>query len=136
MTGLTIFWGYVSFAALRGLSSITGWPSFGPMDWLCILLLSIHVLLIVTTLWIWLHPKAEMLVVSTAEDSNRLFPGGLLIGMAGIWLAARLSGWMFTVVAIFSAIALLAFIVALCRDIRAARRLARRLLEKQTDASS
>jgi len=136
MAGLSVLWAVVSFAALRWLSSITDWGLFGPMDWLCVLLLSIHLVLIVTTLWIWLHPKLEVLVVSTAEHTSRLFPSGFLIGMAGIWFAARLSGWLLALAVIASALGLLVATVALSREIREGRKLAGRILEGKDATSS
>jgi hypothetical protein len=137
MAGLSMFWALISFAALRWLSSITDWALFGPMDWLCVLLLAIHLVLILTTLWIWLHPKPEVLVVNTAaEKSNRLFPSGFLIGMAGIWLAARSSGWLLALAVLATTLGLVAALVGLSREIRAGRNLAGRILDERDDTSS
>lgn len=136
MTGLSISWAAVSFVALRWLFSITNWRSYGPMDWLCVLLLLVHAALILATLWIWRHPLPELLVMSAREDTNRLFPAGFLVGLAGIWFAARWDGWLFALALIVSALGFFTGAVGLSREIRAERKLEQHILKEQHDTSS
>jgi hypothetical protein len=135
MAGLSAFWAILSFFALRWLGPLSRWEAFGPMEWLCTMLLLIHVILIAATFWIWRHPKPELLVLGLPRESARGFGAGFLVGMAGIWFAARSTGWLQAFALLVSVSALIVDVVSMSRELRAARRLEQRVLGERNDES-
>ena len=136
MSGLCGFWAILSFFALRWLGPMSRWEGFGPMEWLCVLWLVIHAALIVKTVWIWRHPKPEGLVLRLPPESGRGFGVGFVLGMGGIWFAAGVSGWRQVLAFVISSLALIVGVVAMSRELRAARRLEQQVLEKLNDGSN
>jgi len=132
---LSMLWTVVSLLALGWLRSVSDWSSLGPMEWLCLSLIVIHVALILATLWVWLHPKPEVLVVDTRRGSDRRFAWAFVIGFAAFWLSGRLGGWLSSLAGAVGVIGLCAAAILLLRDIRAVRKLARRMMEEQNGSS-
>ena len=125
----------MSLLALRWLQSVRGLSSFGPMEWLCLSLIVIHVALILATLWVWLHPKPEALVLDARRRSDRRFARVFVIGFVAFWISGRLAGWLSTLA---QEVGVLAFCVAatlMLFDIRAVRKLARRSMAEQNGNS-
>jgi hypothetical protein len=99
------------------------------MEWLCLLLIAIHVVLILSTVWVRARPKPEVLMMDARQGSDRGFAVGFVIGYIGIWLSGRLDGWISNVAAVIGVLGLGAASILMLRDIRAARKLARSITE-------
>jgi hypothetical protein len=126
---LSILWTGISFHALSGLRAIEDWRSPGPMEWLCLLLIGIHIMLILSTVWVWARPKPEVLMMDARQGSERGFAVGFVIGFIGIWLSGRLDGWISNLAAVIGVLGFCAAAILMLRDIRAARKLARSITE-------
>src|SRR6266404_4537305 len=123
---LSMLWIGVSLLALRWLQSVSDWSLLGPMEWLCLSLILIHAALILATLWVWLHPKPEALVVDARRPSDRGFAWVFVIGFAAFWLSGRLAGWLSSLAQVAGELALCVAAILMLFDIRAVRKLARR----------
>ena len=130
LTTLSMLWTVVSLLALGWLRTVSDWTSLGPMEWLCLSLIVFHVAVISATLWVWLHPKPEALLVDTRRSPDRRFAWVFVIGSAAFWLSRRLDGWL---PGLAEAVAVVGFcvvgILILC-EIRAVRKLARRMMDE------
>jgi hypothetical protein len=104
------------------------------MEWLCVSLIIIHVVLILATLWVWLHPRPEALIVA-GRRSGRSFAWVFVIGFAALWLSGRLAGWLSSLAQVVGVVALCVAAILILFDIRAARKLARRMMEEQNGSS-
>ena len=135
LAALSLFWTGISVLALRWLQSVSDWSLLGPMEWLCLSLIMIHVVLILATLWVWLHPRPEALIVDAGRRSDRSFAWVFVIGFAALWLSGRLAGWLSSLAQAVGVIALCVAAILILFDIRAARKLARRMMEEQNGSS-
>ena len=132
---LSMLWTVLSFLALRWLHSVSDWHSLGPMEWLCVSLLGIHVALILATLWVWLHPKAEALIVDARRRSDRGFAWVFVVSFAAFWLSGRLAGWVSNLAQAIGVLGLCAAAILMIFDIRAVRKLGRRMMGEQNGRS-
>jgi len=119
-----MLWTVVSLLALGWLRSVSDWSSL--VEWLCLSLIVIHVALILATLWVWLHPKPEVLVVDTRRGSDRRFAWAFVIGFAAFWLSGRLDGWLSSLAEAVGVVGFCVVAILMLYDIRAVRKLARR----------
>ena len=135
LAALSMLWTGVSLLALRWLQSLSDWNSLGPMEWLCLSLIMINVVLISATLWVWLHPKPEALIVDARRRSGRGFAGALVLGFATFWMSGCLTGWLSSLAQAVGVLAICVAAILMLLDIRAARKLARRMTEEQNGSS-
>jgi hypothetical protein len=132
---LSTLWTGVSVLALRWLQSVSDWSLLGPMAWLSLSLIVIHVALILVTLWVWLHPRPESLIVDARRRSGRGFAGASVIGFAAFWVSGRLTGWLSSLAQAVGVLAVCVAAILILLDIRAVRKLARRMMEEQNASS-
>src|SRR6266436_6066653 len=132
---LSMLWTVFSLLALGWLCSAGNWSSLGPMEWLCLSLIAVHVVLILATLWVWLHPKPEILVVGTRLGSDRRFAGALLIGFAAFGMLGWLAGWLSSLAEAVGVVSFCVVAILMLCDIRATRKLARRIVEERNARS-
>src|SRR5215831_6531550 len=90
---LSTFWTVISLLALRWLQAASGWSSLGPMEWLCLSLVAVHVALILATLWAWLHPRPEVLILGARRRTNRRFAWVFLVAFGAFWFVGVIAGW-------------------------------------------
>lgn len=91
LSGLSVFWIPVSFIALNWLSSEQdrGWLEL--MNWLCLILLAIQVVLVVSAVYAWLHPRQEYVLVDRRRRMTRRIASEFLAGgFVAFWLASLL----------------------------------------------
>jgi len=89
-------------------------------------MIAIHVALILATLWVWWHPKPEVLVLDSGARTDRRFARAVLIGLAGIWLSRRLHGRLSSLAEVVGVVALCVALLLALRDMAAEQKLANR----------
>ena len=85
---------------------------------------------------VWLHPKPEILVVGTRLSSDRRFAGALLIGFAALGMLVWLAGWLSSLAEAVGVVSFCVVAILMLCDIRATRKLARRIVEEKNARSS
>ena len=126
LTALSVFWTGLSLLALSWLRSVRNGSSMGPMEWLCLSMIAIHVALILATLWVWWHPRPEVLVLDSGARPDRRFASAVLIGLSALWLSRRLHGRLSSLAEAVGPVALCVALLLALRDIAADQKLANR----------
>ena len=127
-----MLWTGISVPSLNWLRTVSDWSAIGPREWLCFLLVLIHVALLLATLWVWMRPKPELLVLDTGRGTDSgwgvaAFP----IAVVAFWVSGRLDGWLSSLATTVGVLGFCAVAILMLRDIRAARKVARRVTDNQ-----